>query len=245
MRSVAGSDPVAAGLQQRPAGGGNLGQQQLGRHPQPAGQRGRIGGFVQYVAALEIAAQGHVEITADRLGVLAQELLDLVQVPDVVLALHPFRIRVLGGVEPALRAAHFREHVVERAPGNVQVALVAGQLPGVQVAAGKLGVVVEHFFKMRDEPDRIDRVAVESAAEVIEYPAQGHPVERPQRRLQGRPVAGLGEASQQEVDRHRHRELGLVAPAAVLVVESGADRGRRAHGQALGQLDAAQGSRTG
>ena len=56
----------------------------------------------------------------------------------------------------------------------------------------KLSVVVQHLFKMRHQPDRIDRVAVKPAAELIVDSAARHFVERvrdhfaaPVRRLSG------------------------------------------------------------
>ena len=110
-------------------------------------------------------------------------------------------------------AEHVRDGVLDHAP----VALVAGEHPRVQVRGDEQRVVVEHLLEVRDEPLRVDGVAVEAAADEVVHPAGRHPVERAERQLE---LA----APQQELDRRRGRELRRVAEAAPLRVELRAER---------------------
>jgi hypothetical protein len=51
----------------------------------------------------------------------------------------------------------------------------------VQVGTREQRVVVEHLLEVRDGPLRIDAVAGEAAADLIEDPAAGHRAQRLQR----------------------------------------------------------------
>ena len=86
------------------------------------------------------------------------------------------------------------------------------------VDPGELGVVVEHLLEMRDEPDGVRRVPMKPAAELVVDAAVRHAVECPARERQCSGIAGGG-SSEQELDRHRLRELGRATPAAVRGVE--------------------------
>ena len=83
----------------------------------------------------------------------------------------------------------------------------------MEVDPGELGVVVEHLLEVRDEPDRVGRVAVEAAAELVVDPAVGHRVERPPRDRERPRVAGRGRAPEEELDRHRLGELRARRPS--------------------------------
>ena len=122
------------------------------------------------------------------------------------------------------------EHVVERAGRDRAIARVTGQCPGVQVDPRELGVVVEHLLEVRDEPVRRP-----SSSGGSRHRAGRGSRRRPSRRgSAGRPRAAgrrrWRDAAEQVLDRHRLRELGRPAPAAVDRVERGLDRGRRGPG---------------
>ncbi len=92
-------------------------------------------------------------------------------------------------------------------------------LPGVQVGAQQLGVVVEHLLEVRHEPDGVDAVAVKAAAELVVDAAVRHLLQRQLGHEKTLDVAGAQVLREREVERHGLRELGLAAKAAVLVVE--------------------------
>ena len=87
----------------------------------------------------------------------------------------------------------------------------------MQVRGREQGVVVEHLLEVRDEPDRVDGVAVEAAAELVVDAARGHPVERRRRHLERRlvPRAPPGRAGGTRAPE-AGRELGRAAEPAVL-----------------------------
>ena len=78
------------------------------------------------VAALPVASLRHVVIAAEQAGVVAQPLLHLGLRPHEKLALFPFAIGILGGVEAALGVAHFALHVVQRLARHAGVQRLAG-----------------------------------------------------------------------------------------------------------------------
>ena len=93
---------------------------------------------------------------------------------------------------------------------------------------------------MGDEPDRIRRVPVEPAAELVVNSAVGHPVQGVANHPRRPGVAGR-DPPQEEVERHRLRELGSAAPGAVQGVEArlerrlGVPNERRGGGRAVGR----------
>ena len=116
-----------------------------------------------------------------------------------------------------------------------------GERPGMEVRGGEQRVVVEHLLEVGDEPERVDRVAVEAAADVVVHAAGGHPVERrarhPERFLRARrgsrnssveaggnlgacpkpPFSGSNERSSERTARAENRRgerLARTAPAA-------------------------------
>ena len=64
-----------------------------------------------------------------------------------------------------------------RPAGPPYLTCEARHLPGVQVDAGQLGIVIEHFLKVRHQPTRIHRVAMEPPTQLIIHAAVGHLVE--------------------------------------------------------------------
>ena len=96
---------------------------------------------------------------------------------------------------------------------------LAGDEPPVQVRAREQRLVVQHLLEVGHEPVRVDRVAVEAAADLVVHAAGRHRVERDRDHLER---LGCGVARghvEEEVERHRLRELGGAAEAAEALVE--------------------------
>ena len=182
------------------------------------------------VRALEVALLGHPEVL-DRLGaeLVAERLADLGRRPDVELALHALGVRVERGGERALLLAQLGERPVERLAADAREALLAGDLPGVQVGAGEQRVVVEHLLEVRHEPDAVDRVAGEAAADLVVHAAGGHPAQRVQRHLAlARARAGTRSRSWAGTSaRARSRRARGRRPCAARRPRRRARRGRR------------------
>ena len=182
----------------------------------------RAGPAHRDVAALEVAAVGGAE-PGDRLvgvGLARERLAHLLDAPDVELALDALRVRVEGGEEAALGAAHLAQRPVERLLAYRAEQRLAGHLPAVQVRAREQGVVVEHLLEVGDEPVGVHRVAREAAAHLVVHAARGHRAQR----LGGHVRLA---AAQQELEGRGGRELRGAAEAAVRHVVLGPERAHR------------------
>ena len=174
-----------------------------------------------------VALVGHAVRGGEEIGGVAQYLPDLGGAPGEGQALDPVGVGVLARGERAVLGRQLAQHVVEGGPGDVAVARVSGEAPGVDVDPGQLGVVVEHLLEVRHEPLGVGRVAVEPAAELVPHPAIRHRVQRASRHHERSRIPGRGGPAQLVLDGHRLRELRRAAPAAVGPVEGRLDGRRR------------------
>ena len=169
----AGPDAVLACREQRRQDGGDRLGAVLGRTDGVEDVAAVAG-----VRVLEVAACGHAEVADDVGQRVAAELLELLERPHVELALDALGVGVLGGEEPAVGVAQVAQHVRDGLLDDAAVAVGAGDHPAVQVGADEERLVVEHLLEVGDEPVRVDRVAVEAAADLVVDAAGGHGVER-------------------------------------------------------------------
>src|SRR5205823_5367357 len=79
----------------------------------------------------------------------------------------------------------------------------------------------KHFFKVRNQPSFVCRVAMKSSANLIIESAIGHPVERERRQVQSAFIAGAVLIAEQKVDAHCRRKLRRPAEASVSRIEGG------------------------
>ena len=73
---------------------------------------------------------------------------DLVRRPDKELAFFALAVGVLRGVKSTAWIGHFTDNVVENLFGDGPEERVTRDLPGMEVDAGELGVVVQHLLKV-------------------------------------------------------------------------------------------------
>ena len=153
----------------------------------------------QHRRAFEVALLRHAPGALGELGVLVGE--DLAQLrgrPRERRALDAVGVGVLGGGEAAVLERELAQQVVEHALGDLAPLLVAGHLPGREIRAREQRVVVEHLLEVRHEPDRVDRIAVEAAAELVVNAAVGHAPQRAQRHRERLLAAAAPMRAQQE-----------------------------------------------
>ena len=143
---------------------------------------------VQDVPTFEVAALGHVVDSAEERRVVTQEFVDLVGGPHVEDALFPLRVGVAGRIEAAVRVTEVLGDVVECLFQDGAEVVRSGQTPCVEVRTGEQRVVVQHLLEVGHEPAFVDRVPVETPAEVIPHAARGHPAQRVHHHLQGPPA---------------------------------------------------------
>ena len=132
--------------------------------------------------------------------------------------------------------AQLAHQVVERRGGDLGVAGSSRRLERLEVGAREQGVVVQHLLEVRDEPDRVDRVAVEAAGELVVDASGCHAVERQLGHSQRLRAARLPVHAEQEPERARGRELRGAAEPASALVELASKGQERVRQQAVGEL---------
>ena len=85
----------------------------------------------------------------------------------------------------------------------------------MEVVLQQLGVVVAHFFEMRNDPALVDRVAVKPARQLVVNAAARHAFERVRVEFLGPHVVVPRGTVDQQVQRGRMRKLRRVAEAAI------------------------------
>ena len=169
------------------------------------------------VRIVKVALAGDAEDLVEGLGIVAEQVGDLLDRPEEELAFDAFAVGVLGAVEAALFAEHLAFEVGERLAHDALVLRVAEELEGVQVDAGQLGVVVEHLLEVGHEPLDIDAVAGEATADLVVHAAAGHAPERAFEHGAGGSVFGIVRARgacEQELKVGGGGELGRGAETA-------------------------------
>ena len=169
--------------------------------------------------AVEVALGGDVVALAKVPPVvLAQDGLHLLRCEEIVLSLHALAVRVLAAVKATVRRAQLPQAVVQRGLGHLPVEGQTPLLPGLGIAEGQQGVVVQGLFKMRGQPLPVRGVAGKAAAQVVVDAAAVHLPQRVFHELPGFFVPAELGGAQQEEQLVRHGELGRRAEAAVLRV---------------------------
>ncbi|CAB4324451.1 unannotated protein [freshwater metagenome] len=96
---------------------------------------------------------------------------------------------------------------------------ITGELPCMEIDAGKQCLVVEHLFEVGDEPTLIGRVSCESSTEMVVDAAGGHCIKAEDSSIDSCGVAGALGMAQKSVDRHGLRELRSTSESTVGGVE--------------------------
>ena len=134
---------------------------------------------IRNAAAVEIALGRDVVALAEvPPGVIAEDLFHLVRGKEIICALNAAAVRILTAVIPALRGQQLAHAVVECALGHIAVERHAAALPRLNIGVCKQRVVVQRLFKVRREPFAVGGVARKTAAEMVEYAALIHRLER-------------------------------------------------------------------
>ncbi len=127
-------------------------------------------------------------------------------------------VGVQRGGEPALGGGQFGDEEVRGLQRDPAGQVGAGGAPQVGVDPDQQRVVVEHLLEVRHRPGRVDAVAGEAARELVVDAAAGHRLAGVAGHLERVLGAGAGVVAQQELQRHRRRELRRAAESAALGV---------------------------
>ncbi len=128
-------------------------------------------------------------------------------------------VGVLGRKEAAVAVRHLANDVVQRIFGDVQEAILGKRLRPLHVRKNQLRLVVQHLLEVRHAPGRIDRVPVESAADMVAHAAQRHRQQRRAHHPRSIRVAGPCVLAQEKEQLARSRKLRRASKAAVPLVE--------------------------
>ena len=185
----------------------------------------------------KLPAIGDAVPAAERVGVVARARrasssgVHDVEPALLVVARRCGGVGVLGRVEAAVGVAHVAEQVARSVCGHdLEVARLAGELPGVEVRADEQRVVVEHLLEVGDQPLPVDRVAGEAAADVVVDAAGGHGVEAsgPRRRARrSTRCGGAGAAGSRSTSTAGTSVPGRSRPTAGRARRAGRPRPRR------------------
>ena len=130
------------------------------------------------VGPFEVPLRGHAVRGGYEVGFLGgEDPPDVLQGPHEKGALPSLRIGVLGAEEASTGMAHLTQEVVQRLLGHHSVAWLSEHLPGMQIAARQLGVVVQHLLEVGDEPALVGGVAVKASAQLIVDAPRCHGIE--------------------------------------------------------------------
>src|SRR6266404_583960 len=115
---------------------------------------------VENILSFKISIAGDVIAIGKILAVSrTKDRVDLGTRPDIEFTFLALRIGVERGTKSAFRCGHLADQPIESLLGTLQKQLLAAASVGEGEQFQNLGVVVEHFLKMRDQPFFIDGVA--------------------------------------------------------------------------------------
>src|SRR6185369_16266505 len=149
----------------------------------------------------------------------AENFYDFRRSPDKKPPFDALAVCILRRIKTATRIKHFPPDVFESFSCCPPKEFILGDLIKMQVDADQLSVVVEHLLEMRNETDRIYRITVEAAAELIIDPSIRHLLCGLLYDLQGSFITGSFPITQQEFQTHRRRKLRSTTKSSVGCVE--------------------------
>ena len=152
-----------------------------------------------------------------------------------------FRVGIEARVVAALRGLHLAQRPIGDRAGHSRVRWIAGGERRLRIHREQCAVVVQHLLEVRDHPVLVDRVAAESAAQLVVDTALGHAAQRERRHVPGLEVR-LGRAGarlpapEQPLDGLRVRELRCAAETPVAGIEAARELLAQARERGLREL---------
>ena len=128
--------------------------------------------------------------------------------PDIRGAFLAVGVRVQAGGEGGPDHAQLACREVERGAHYLGVRRVGGDLPGVQVDARELRVVIQHLLEVRHQPQTVGGIACKAASKLVVDAASGHGVKSAPYDLERSRVTIAQVLPEQQLERHGRREPG-------------------------------------
>ncbi len=99
---------------------------------------------------------------------LPQDGENLIRGENIIFAFNPIAVRVLPTIKSAFRAGKLSQNIIGGSLGNVCVKWIFCKLIRLQISQNQQRVVVQHFFKMRNQPFVVGGIARKAAADGVE-----------------------------------------------------------------------------
>lgn len=163
-----GANALVAGVEESGFGGGQERMLGVGESEVDQAENVLVAEWLGVAMVDEVAGFGDAEgARGDGEFVGREEGSEFSPGPTIEFAFVALAIGVFGREEPAFGVGHVAKDIMEDIVGDEgEGMLPAGQVC-FEVKLDELGVVVEHFFEVRDQPGGVDGIACEAAAEVI------------------------------------------------------------------------------
>ena len=87
------------------------------------------------------------------------------------------RVGIFCTEEPTVTMCEFAQHILNSFASYLLPGFITKQHSCMQIDAGEKRLVVEHFFKVGNEPHFINAVSGEAATDVVVYTSAGHGIE--------------------------------------------------------------------
>jgi len=175
---------LCPGREQPGVAAGQQGGNRFRVEAEAVGESSVVKDALQHHAAFPIAVFSHAVSGLEKGAVLRQLRSDLFPGPEVEFPLHALRISVQCGAKAAFGMGQLAGDKTDRSGHHAVKVRLAGDLPGVQIDARQLGVIVKHLFEMRHAPVGIGGVAGKAAAHHIVHTAARHAVQRVEGRFE-------------------------------------------------------------
>ena len=231
--SQAGSSKTALALA---IGAGAQGRLLIG------GQQGLLVQAVQHRMAFPVAAVGHAVGEPEGSGIGVEHAIDLGCLPDIILALLALAVGIQARGEGVFDQ-HLPLEPADRLARPRREERTARVCRNVCQQRQQLGVVVEHLLEMRHQPQGVDRIAREAAAEMVVDAALADVGERVDDRLPHGGIAAGASLAPEELQQGRLGEFRCAAEPAMDCIKCLSEPGRGSVGETFGERAARVGPR--
>ena len=128
-------------------------------------------------------------------------------------------VGIFGRVESTFRVGHVAQEVAQNIPHHGMVLRISANKTSIQIEVNQLGIVIQHFFEMGDQPPFIHGVAGEPAPELIIHPARSHPAAGEEHLLHPLFVVRIHPCHQEQTGNFWLGKLRLAAEPTVFGIE--------------------------
>jgi hypothetical protein len=104
----------------------------------------------------------------------SEEIANLLRGPHVELSFPSYLSGILRRVKSPLRGPHLGEKILKGPSGHRSIPLIPCLKKPLHINRNEQRVVIEHLLEMRNQPLRIDRIAVETSPQLVKDPSTRH-----------------------------------------------------------------------